>query len=340
MNTVKDVSQYPWLCSTVSRLDDDLDNIVCPNEEDTDDVLIQDAYEKFGITCVYYRVTEDLLRDKLFGEDQLKYIQRSWYFNGYVEQLPPNVRSYQLQGIWGEDVVRMFASIDAFNYYSTYGGYDKNTPEVYEEQPPSIGDIIYIPANETFYRIVDVKYYEQAFGLKPHTYTFTLKVYKDNKWTISGDSPTLSNVEDPIYTVANYPLPSCYQIDDPLKVQPVVSEDARPHSDPYNDVNVLYDPDAHARNQMNRLQKEIEAASEKLAYELSNLYTSAGITQDEANEYIGKVNDYRETNEKQISEISSDIDTTNIAISGISADGKTLTDIAGNEEIVYYVKEP
>ena len=91
---------------------------------------------------------------------------------------------------------------------------------------------------------------------------------------------------------------------------------------------------------MNRLQKEIEAASEKLAYELNNLYTSAGITQDEANEYIGKVNDYRETNEKQISEISSDIDTTNIAISGISADGKTLTDIAGNEEIVYYVKEP
>jgi hypothetical protein len=234
----------------------------------------------------------------------------------------------------------MFASIDAFNYYSTYGGYDKNTPEVYEEQPPSIGDIIYIPANETFYRIVDIKYYEQAFGLKPHTYTFTLKVYKDNKWTISGDSPTLSNVEDPIYTVANYPLPSCYQIDDPLKVQPVVSEDARLHSDPYNDVNVLYDPDAHARNQMNRLQKEIESASEKLAYELSNLYTSAGITQDEANEYIGKVNDYRETNEKQISEISSDIDTTNIAISGISADGKTLTDIAGNEEIVYYVKEP
>ena len=244
MNTVKDVFQYPWLCSTVSRLDDDSDNIVCSNEEDTDDVLIQDAYEKFGITCVYYRVTEDLLRDKLFGEDQLKYIQRSWYFNGYVEQLPPNVRSYRLQGIWGEDVVRMFASIDAFNYYSTYGGYDKNTPEVYEEQPPSIGDIIYIPANETFYRIVDVKYYEQAFGLKSHTYTFT-------------------NVEDPIYTVANYPLPSCYQIDDPLKVQPVVSEDARPHSDPYNDVNVLYDPDAHARNQMNRLRKEIESASEK-----------------------------------------------------------------------------
>ena len=74
MNTVKDVSQYPWLCNTVSRLTDEQDNIICPNEEDTDDVLIQDAYEKFGITCVYYRVTEDLLRDKLFGEDQLKYL--------------------------------------------------------------------------------------------------------------------------------------------------------------------------------------------------------------------------------------------------------------------------
>lgn len=340
MNTVKDVSQYPWLCNTVSRLTDEQDNIICPNEEDTDDVLIQDAYEKFGITCVYYRVTEDLLRDKLFGEDQLKYIQRSWYFNGYVEQLPPNVRSYQLQGIWGEDVVRMFASIDAFNYYSTYGGKDKNTPEVYEEQPPSIGDIIYIPANETFYRIVDVKYYEQAFGLKPHTYTFTLKVYKDNKWTVSGDSPTLSNVEDPIYTVANYPLPSCYQIDDPLKVQPVVSEDARPHSDPYNDVNVLYDPDAHARNQMNRLQHEIDLATEKLAFELSALYTSADIDGGEAEKYIGKVDDYRKTNERQISEISSGAVSAEIAMSGISADGKTFTDIVGNEITAYYVQEP
>ena len=182
MNTVKDVSQYPWLCSTVSRLDDDSDNIVCPNEEDTDNVLIQDAYEKFGIICVYYRVTEDLLRDKLFGEDQLKYIQRSWYFNGYVEQLPPNVRSYQLQGIWGEDVVRMFASIDAFNYYSTYGGKDKNTPEVYEEQPPSIGDIVYIKYSDTYYEIVNVKPFAEGttFLSTPMTWFFHLRVWHNN----------------------------------------------------------------------------------------------------------------------------------------------------------------
>ena len=198
---VKNTEAYPWLCGTLNGLSNpisDGNNIVCTNETDTVDSIVTDAYDTFGLKCVYYRVSEDLLRDKLYGEDQLRMIVRSWYFNGYVEQLPPNVRTYQLEGIWGEDTVQMYASIDAFNYYSTYGGVDKNTPEVYDEQPPSIGDIIYIPANDYFYRIVDVKYYEQAFGLKPHTYTFTLKVYKDNKYTIDTSSPTLSDPNDPI----------------------------------------------------------------------------------------------------------------------------------------------
>lgn len=245
MAGIKSIADYPWLCNSITKLEapiSDGNNIVCTNETDTADEVVQDAYEKYGLKCVYYRVSEDLLRDKLFGEDQLRMILRSWYFNGYIEQMPPNVRSYQLQGIWGEDTVRMYASIGAFNYYSTYGGYDKNTPEVYEEQPPSIGDIIYIPPNNTFYRIVDVKYYEQAFGLKPHTYTFTLKVYKDNKWTIAEDSPTLANPEDPIYKVASYPISSDVPIDDILKNDDITSEDAKKNPDPYNNINVMYNP--------------------------------------------------------------------------------------------------
>lgn len=242
---VKNTEAYPWLCGTLNGLSNpisDGNNIVCTNETDTVDSIVTDAYDTFGLKCVYYRVSEDLLRDKLYGEDQLRMIVRSWYFNGYVEQLPPNVRTYQLEGIWGEDTVQMYASIDAFNYYSTYGGVDKNTPEVYDEQPPSIGDIIYIPANDYFYRIVDVKYYEQAFGLKPHTYTFTLKVYKDNKYTIDTSSPTLSDQNDPIYKVAPDSLPSQYQIKDILATNDMVSEKAKENPDPYNNINVMYDP--------------------------------------------------------------------------------------------------
>lgn len=230
------ISSYPWLCGTLKSITDttsDGNNIICSNETDTADSAITDAYDMYGMKCVYYRVSEDLLRDKLYGEDQLRMIQRSWYFNGYIEQLPPNVRSYQLQGIWGEDTVKMFASIGAFDYYSTYGGVDKNTPEVYEPQPPSIDDIIYVPANNTFYRITDVKYYDEAFGLQKHTYTFTLKVYKDNKWTVSADSPTISDPNDPIYRVAPSALSAQYNIKDPLDISQNLT-DAYNGKDPYN----------------------------------------------------------------------------------------------------------
>ena len=87
-----------------------------------------------------------------------------------------------------------------------------------------------------------IKYYEQAFGLKPHTYTFTLKVYKDNKWTIAEDSPTLANPEDPIYKVASYPISSDVPIDDILKNDDITSEEAKKNPDSYNNINVMYNP--------------------------------------------------------------------------------------------------
>lgn len=218
MNIVTSTEQYPWLCPTTAALADNKNNLMCDNDADVADDATLDAYGLYGIKCVYYHVSEDLLRDKLYGEDQLREIERSWYFMGYIEQLPPNVRTYQLQGIWGEDMVTMYASRGAFDYYSTYGGTDKNTPEVYEECPAKIGDIIYIPANDYFYRIVDVKYYSEAFGLQSHTYTLTLKVYKDNKWSISANSPTLSDINDPIYKVAPSSLSAQYAINDILAI--------------------------------------------------------------------------------------------------------------------------
>ena len=111
MIKVTDTSQFPWLCDTTEKLEDDSSNIVCPNEKDTFDSATTDAYDKYGLKCTYYRVTEDLDRDRQFGEDQLRIILRSWYFNGYVEHLPPNVRNYQLQGIWGEDTVTLLSLI-------------------------------------------------------------------------------------------------------------------------------------------------------------------------------------------------------------------------------------
>ena len=232
----------------------------------------------------------------------------------------------------------MFASIDAFNYYSTYGGVDKNTPEVYEEQPPSIGDIIYIPANDYFYRIVDVKYYEQAFGLKPHTYTFTLKVYKDNKYTISATSPTLSNPADPIYQVAPDALPNQYEIKDVLATNDMVNNSAMPNPDPYNNINVMYDPDAHSRNQTKHLHEEIAKAAKELADEFASINTDIGVTEQETNEYIGKVDAYKEENDTRIAEVTQKMGETKDMLLDVSASGIKLEDIGHNTETVYYTK--
>ena len=79
-NKVTDISIYPWLCSSTKALEDDKDNIVCDNEEGTVDELTDGAYGLFGIKCSYYKVSENLLRDKLYGEDPLRIIERSWYF--------------------------------------------------------------------------------------------------------------------------------------------------------------------------------------------------------------------------------------------------------------------
>ena len=336
MVRVKDTSDFPWLCSTTNALKDDKDNIVCDNEEGTVDMLTDGAFGLYGIRCSYYKVSENLTRDKLYGEDPLRIIERSWYFMGYVQSLPPNVRTYQLQGIWGEDVVTMYASVGAFKYYSTYGGNDKNTPELNEEVEPRISDIIYIEANDTFYRIVDVKYWTEAFGLAKHTYTLTLKVYKDDKWTINTSDPTLSDRNDPIYQVANDSLSSCYQIEDPLKVNPIVCEEAKDHPDPYNNINVMYEEDARAKFELNRFASEISAAGAMLSAEFAKINTESLITDDEAKKYIKTANDYRDENTEHISDINSELNVVWPQINSISADGKVLRDIAGEEETVYY----
>lgn len=206
-----DYSKYPWLCNTMTDMyhtycDTNSGRNVAETDVNLTTELTIEGYDLFGLQCVYYCVTHDIARDVVYGEDPLQYVSRAFNFKGYIEQLPANVRTYRIEGIWGEDLLKMFVSNTSFRYFSTYGNTDRNTPNVYEQIIPRIGDIIYIPGNKTFYDILDVKYYTESFGLKSQTYTLTLKVYQDNKYTVSADNPTLSDRNDPIYNVASYPL--------------------------------------------------------------------------------------------------------------------------------------
>ena len=116
------ISSYPWLCSTLSGYHDDCysdaQGLVSDQDAAEQDIATEDAYGKYGLKLVYYAVSKDLERDQLFAEDQLRWILRSWYFIGYTNSIPPNVRSYQLQGIWREDMMTLYVGKGSFKYYS------------------------------------------------------------------------------------------------------------------------------------------------------------------------------------------------------------------------------
>ena len=227
--------QFPWLCNTVKTSDSPCSKVsgqsVSTNEVTLADGVSIQGLTLYGLKMIYYKVEHGPDRekysgyDRIYGEDELELISRSFYFKGYLEQIPPNVKQYQIQGIWGEDVVTIYLARGAFSYYSTYGGEDKNAPETYDAMTtPYIGDIIYLPNNETFYEILDVKEYSDAFGLASHTWTITARVWKDTKLTIDNTNPTLPST-DPIYNVTTSAYPAQTQTDDIFKLNDKLTDD-------------------------------------------------------------------------------------------------------------------
>jgi hypothetical protein len=248
------ISAYPWLCGTMPKKNDwdcysSAGNVVTQEEGYNAEAFTTEAYGKYGLQSVYYKISENLVRDKIFGEDQLQVVERAFNFMMYTDNLPPNVRTYQIQGIWGEDTLTVYVGRTAFKYWSTYGGSDRNTPQVYDDFEPRIGDVVFLPLIQTlypkdqgsFWEIRDVKYYQEAFGLQPHTYTLTLKVYKDTKLTILNNSPTIPQ-GDPIWSVATQDFPEQYNINDPLKNNGYLKYEELKKSNNQNHMDVLYNP--------------------------------------------------------------------------------------------------
>ena len=248
------ISAYPWLCGTMPKKNDwdcysSAGNVVTQEEGYNAEAFTTEAYGKYGLQSVYYKISENLVRDKIFGVDQLQVVERAFNFMMYTDNLPPNVRTYQIQGIWGEDTLTVYVGRTAFKYWSTYGGSDRNTPKVYDDFEPRIGDVVFLPLKQTlypkdqgsFWEIRDVKYYQEAFGLQPHTYTLTLKVYKDTKLTILNNSPTIPQ-GDPIWSVATQDFPEQYNINDPLKNNGYLKYEELKKSNNQNHMDVLYNP--------------------------------------------------------------------------------------------------
>lgn len=204
MTEDRGIFKQEWLCSTVREIPDpcgteDGKNVSVKDQANSERVSIE-GVNLFGLKMAYYVVDESTVRDPLFGEDQIEAVSRAFWFMGYVTQLPPSVRTYQLQGIWGEDIVQLYVATAAFKYFSTYGGENRNTPEVNQDLSPRIGDLVWIPNNKRFYEIVDVKLWEEAFGLTSKYTLMTLRMYRDDKKSVRED-PTIPDT-DPIRLVA------------------------------------------------------------------------------------------------------------------------------------------
>lgn len=186
-----------WLCSTIREdfsaycsYDEDEGTSTTEEDESTAEAVSIEGVDLYGVKMCYYMV-DSAPPDPLFGEKQIETVERAFWFMGYLEAMPQDVRSYQLQGIYGQDLVQVYVTRTAFKYFSTYGGSDRNTPETNEALTnPRIGDIVLINPTQLLYEIVDVQYWEAAFGQTSIYALLTMKPFRDTYMTIS-DNETI-----------------------------------------------------------------------------------------------------------------------------------------------------
>jgi hypothetical protein len=190
------------------------------NERDLYDTLITDTYNKFASVWVYYPTTYNITYDRVFKEDQNKFVIRAFSAMGFIEDIPPEHKTWQLEGIIGMDIVRAYFSIDHFTEASTFSGI---TSGIYESYQPTVGDICYLTPNDVFYEVINVKTTVEQFMNRAHNYELVLRVFRDNKMTVSANSPTLPST-DPIYTVCTSAISATEQFSDYLSINTKVGE--------------------------------------------------------------------------------------------------------------------
>lgn len=166
------------------------------NERNLYDTLMTDSFNKFACVWIYYPTTYNIIYDRVFKEDRNKFIIRGFSAMGYIDDIPSNHKTWNIEGIIGQDIVRAYFSIAHFKDVSTYQNNDQN---VYPKYSPQVGDICYLTPNSMFYEVINVKTTVEQFLNRSHNYELTLRVFRDDKMTVSADSPTLIN--DPILTI-------------------------------------------------------------------------------------------------------------------------------------------
>ena len=185
--------------------------------------LLTNSNNMFAPIWQYYPTTYNLITDRVFKEDSNKMVIRSFSASGMIEDIPPEHRSYKLEGLVGNDIVRAWFSQVHFTEASTYSGL---TPDVYPSWSPAIGDYLYLTSNGLFYEVINVNDAIELFLNRQHNWELVMRVYRDNKLTVSAGSPTLVN--DVILQVCTSAASATTQFNDYLEINEDLDELIKP----------------------------------------------------------------------------------------------------------------
>lgn len=158
--------------------------------------LESEAYNKFGIGCVYFVKEFDTKFDPLFGEDQLENIKRRFSLQMYAQNIPNLQKQYQLQGMIYTEIIQVYCNIQHFAEASRYDWKTEN-PTAYESIVPKIGDLIYFTYSDLYYEVLNVKEFADgtSFLGKPITYLFHLRVWRNSHENVDEMNSNDDNME-------------------------------------------------------------------------------------------------------------------------------------------------
>lgn len=151
------------------------------NEKKLFSKLTSEALDNAGVRCDWYVVDYSLENERVFGEDNDRYVVANFPVKLYFE-VPPAVRSYTQFGIEGLDKFKMYVGKLAFSTYAKkyYG----------KDYKPMIGDIVRTKYDGLFYEVVSVLDTDNQFMNTQHTWTLTVKPWENGMIKYSSEVGT------------------------------------------------------------------------------------------------------------------------------------------------------
>lgn len=158
------------------------------NERELYDIILTEAYNKFGVSLTYYTTTYDTTYNKIFAEDGNRFFVRKFDIMGFFE-LPKEMQYWNNFGIEDLDIFPIFVSKRHFYRASRVGN-----NVVYN---PKVGDVIEIlykvmdhdtnlyTNHSRFYEIIDIGQEDGMFQQQKHTWTFMVRIYRDTHISLS-----------------------------------------------------------------------------------------------------------------------------------------------------------